>query len=201
MSKTKQTIAIDVDDVLVPTTDAMREFVNKTFGTNLTEEDYKQPGPYRQYFEHVWQVTPEEGLRRYNSFIEAGELVRAQPVKDAIEVIAELEKKYNLVIVSARGDKQMEMTHQWLDAHFPEVFKGVHFQSAWYNDPTKTKAAICKEIGADYLIDDNSEHCFLAQKEGITALLFGDYGYNNDEMSKGLKRVLNWQEVKEYFNE
>lgn len=196
------TIAVDVDDVLVPTKDAMRTFVNENFGTNHSLEDYEKPGEYRRYFEQVWQIGHEEGEKRYKAFVESGALLRAEPVEGAIKVITELEKSYELVIVSARADAQIEITHKWLLDHFPGVFKDVLFQSAWYEDKSMTKAAICKEIGASYLVDDNVEHCQTAQQEGITALLFGEYGWSKDNKeTESLIRVKNWDEVRKYFEQ
>ena len=64
-----------------------------------------------------------------------------------------------------------------------------------------TKADIVKQIGADYLIDDQPKHCFAAAEAGITSLLFGDYRWNrNVKLPEGVVKVRTWHEVLEYFD-
>ena len=63
-----------------------------------------------------------------------------------------------------------------------------------------TKAEICAEIGADYLVDDQPKHCLAAAKAGIKTILFGDYKWNRDtKLMPNMVRAKNWQEVLEYF--
>jgi len=64
-----------------------------------------------------------------------------------------------------------------------------------------TKNDVIKQIGADYLIDDQPKHCIAAAKAGIKTVLFGDYKWNRDlKLRKNMVRARNWQEVLEYFN-
>lgn len=201
MDKTKRIIAVDVDDVLFPTNDGIRNFVNTHYEANLSHEDHTQPGEYIGYFERVWGVDHETAETWYRSFIESGALTQMQPIEGAIEVLAELEKNYELVVISARHEEQVEMTHQWLVAHFPSVFKDVRFISGWYHGRKISKGDVCKEIGATYLIDDHTEHCLQAENAGTKALLFGEYGWSKNDTANTLTRVKDWSEVKKYFNE
>jgi uncharacterized HAD superfamily protein len=158
--------------------------------------------PYGRYFEKVWGVDSETGLEMYETYFKAGIKAKHKPVAGAVKTIGKLEEKYNFAVVTSRGDRSFEFTHLWLDKHFPEVFKEVAFVPLWSKDREVTKAEICNEIGASYLIDDNAEHCNLAQEAGVQALLFGEYGWNrNAGLKKGVIRVNNWQEVLEYFDD
>jgi 5'(3')-deoxyribonucleotidase len=199
-AKTKPIIAVDVDDVLFPTNDGIRQFVNKHFDANLTPEDHVQPGEYKGYFERVWGVDHETAEKWYHSFVNSGALTEVQPIEGAIEVISKLEKNYEFVVVSARHEDQVEMTHQWLLKHFPSVFKDVQFISGWYHGREVSKGDVCREIGASYLIDDHTHHCLEAEKAGVKALLFSEYGWSKSEDAKKLTRVKDWYEVKRYFD-
>ena len=200
-SKTaKLIIAVDIDDVLFPTNEEIRRYVNENFGANLSEEDHAQPGEYKGYFERVWGVDHERAEHWYQSFIRSGALVEMQPIEGAIEVIAYLEKYYELVVVSARHEDQVEMTHNWLLKHFPRVFRDVKFISGWYHGRKISKAEVCKEIGASYLIDDNVEHCIQAEKVGLKTLLFSEYGWSKQNpQAVNLTRVNDWFEIKKFF--
>lgn len=198
----KPIIAVDVDDVLVPTNEAIRVFVNENFGTNFSIEDHNRPGEFRSYFESIWEVDDKEAELRYSSFIHSDALMRTEPLDGSIETIAYLKKNYDLVIISARHEDQVEMTHQWLLKHFPAVFSDIRIVSGWHHGHKVTKAEVCLEIGASYLIDDNVEHCTNAEHESIKSLLFGVYGWNkHDKDAEKLTKVKNWAEVKKFFDE
>lgn len=199
----KPIIAVDIDDVLFPANKSMMHFVNKHFGTKLTWKDYQIHAPYWGYWEAVWNVSKEEAQRRYNAFVNSEVMLSATALNGAISVIEHLEKKYDLIVVTARGDEHIDATHTWLTKHFPETFKRVEFIGVWSKDEKVTKAQICNEVGAKYLIDDNVEHCVLAAEVGVQALLFGYYGWNYHEgdLPDGVKRVKTWQDVKKYFDE
>ncbi len=195
-------IAIDVDDVLSPTNEEMMHYVNKHYSANLTWEDYSAKGEYKGYWDRIWKVSKEEAEERYKAFVSSGALINARVMPGAIKAINELKKSYHLVIVSARYGSQTEDTHHWLDKHFPSTFKGVEFVPLWYEDSTWTKAKICKQLQASYLVDDNVEHCNLAAQEGISALLFGSYGWNmHEDLIPGVQRVSDWVAVRGFFDD
>jgi 5'(3')-deoxyribonucleotidase len=199
---TKPIIAIDIDDVLGSQVQVIIAFSNEKYGMDLTPEDFKKEGPYWGYWEQVWGVDDTEGKKRIEEFIRAGHILNQPIMTGALDVIHRLKENYELVVVTARSDMYIEDTHKWLARHFPNVFTDVRFVPVWDKSKQVTKAMICKEIGADYLIDDNLEHCNLAAEEGITAVLFGEYGWNvNKDISPSIVRVKDWAAVGEYFRE
>lgn len=200
----KQTIAIDIDDVMANENHAMMRFINKRYGLSHTEKDYDITGEYWGYWEKVWNVDEHEGSKRYDAFVnaKASKQVKLALLPGALETISDLKQRYNLVVVTSRKSVLLQMTEEWLEEHFPKTFNGVHFIELWGSGEKLSKARICKEIGASYLIDDNVEHCSLAQEAGVQALLFGDYGWNRViTVPHGVVRVRNWQEVKRYFDD
>lgn len=199
----KPTIVIDIDDVLSETNEAMRLHVNDHFGTNHQAEHFEVPGPYFGYWERVWRVSDEEANQRYQSFTSMGMRRRLAVTPGAIEGIQKLKKHFKLVIVTSREQSSAEDTHHWLDRHFPNTFHGVTFMpNSYYSPDSHSKADICKELGAEYLLDDAFEHCEKAAQEGIECLLFGKYGWNqHQELPPHITRVHDWSEVLEYFDE
>lgn len=191
----KPTIAVDLDDVLALHAAAFVAFSNERYGTKLTAEEYDEE------WMNLWGEMPwDEIERRAADFHTPERTLAYAKIEEASEVLAHLKQWYRLVIVTARSQDLIEVTHEWLDLHHADVFEEVHFVPIWLADNTITKADICKQIGATYLIDDVVKHCNIAAEGGITALLFGDYRWNRQGVDRRVKTVANWQDVREYFD-
>lgn len=199
----KQVIAVDADDVLGNENHAIMHFINEQYGRNHTPDDYNVTGQYGPYWEDIWKVG-DQGKEWYNAYVNAKAKgkVMLQPLPRAIGTMRILHKNYELVVITSRKGILLDVTKQWLQEHFPNLFTDVHFVELWGVTEKVTKAKICNDIGAVYLIDDNVEHCALAQETGVQSLLFGDYGWNRDvDIPEGVFRVRDWYAVQEYFNE
>src|SRR3990167_1583211 len=197
----KQTIAVDIDDVLAANAEAFIDFTNQRWGTSLTIDDYDE------HWAKVLQVEYEEEKKRilevYNSRIFAN----YRPFLDAVPVLKQLAKRYKLVILTSRQRLLNKDTKIWLDKHFANIFSEIHHSGIW-DDWQKhsrekikyTKSQVAAQIGADYLIDDQIKHCLAAAEAGIEALLFGDYTWNRlKKLPPRVTRVKDWQAVLEYF--
>ncbi|MGI9028090.1 MAG: 5' nucleotidase, NT5C type [Candidatus Saccharimonadales bacterium] len=193
MSK-QQTIGVDIDDVLAAHLPAFVKYSNDTYNTGLTAETYEE------YWPNLWNISMDETLKRAREFHELT-VASYERIADADSVLANLSKKYRLVIVTARPKYNIEATHEWIGQHFKDVFDDIHFVPIWEPDNKVTKADICKQIGADYLIDDIPRHCNFAAEAGVAALLFGGYTWSRDHLvHDDVVRVNNWHEVGEHFN-
>ncbi len=197
----KPIIAVDADDTLFDENNAVRLFHNAKYGTEHTPEDYLQNGVFMTFWDRIWDVDKAETERRYEEFIEFKLKNNLPPLPHALEVLSELKKRYELVIVTARDKRGVKMTHDALTEHYPEIFSDVHFVPLWGGKEKVTKALICNEIGAKYLIDDSFEHCKVAAESGVASLLFGHYGWNkHQKVVPGMIRVKDWLSVREYFD-
>ncbi len=196
----KKIIAVDVDDVLAANAQGFIEFSNRQWGGDLTVEDFQED------FSQMWGVSNEEVTKRMNEYAELGIAADYAYFKDSVSTVERLSQKYDLIVVTSRRSLLKDLTKTWLDKHFGGVFKEVRHSGFFDNLEDRsyheTKAEICKEIGADYLIDDQPKHCFAVAEAGIQALLFGDYIWNKKikELPPRVTRVANWQKVEEYFN-
>jgi uncharacterized HAD superfamily protein len=197
-------IAVDIDDVLSANAEGFINFSNETWGHNLTKDDYVED--WRQ----IWKIPLDEAMRRSDQFHASGVVSRYAHIEEAIPVLQRLKRRYELIVVTSRQRNLKEQTVAWLDRYFPDIFQSIHYAGIWddaeeHNVQERvkhTKARICRELGADYLIDDQIKHCVEAAKAGIRSILFGDYSWNKDlaELPGGVVRAKTWKDVEEYFD-
>jgi uncharacterized HAD superfamily protein len=128
------------------------------------------------------------------------------PFTQAVPILQRLARSYNLVVVTSRRSLIRPETDRWLERYFPGIFQGIHYAGIYdsddhiHNKLKQTKAELCRELGVDYLIDDQLKHCVAAAEIGIKVLLFGDYNWNKaDQLPDGIVRVKDWDEVERYF--
>lgn len=199
MTDKRKTIAIDVDDVLASSVEGFVNFMNDRWGTHLAPEDYTERWAI------MWQVDEEEERRRAHEIHKSGVVATFEHFPDAEKVLRRLAQSYRLVVLTSRVKHLKRDTEDWIGRHFGGIFDEIHF-AGFYDDLNKdshkhTKAQLCSEIGADYLIDDHPKHCVAAAKAGIPTLLFGSYAWNREvKPQKNMVRVKDWQGVQEFFD-
>lgn len=194
----KQTIAVDIDDVLAANAPAFVACGNRHWGTNLTIEDYDE------HWGKMWQLD-ETALREFaDSYHASGEIGKYKHDQAALPVLRELRKTYRLVITTSRRMLVHDETLSWIDQNFPGIFEDIRF-AGFYDDAndfrhTATKAELARELGASYIIDDQLKHCIAAAEAGLQALLFGDYPWNRSaSLPENVIRVSDWESVGSYF--
>lgn len=197
---TKPTIAIDVDEVLA---DYAAEFVllsNRLWGTNFKVEDYHED------WLSLWGVDMNEALIRRDVLLADRMHERLKHNDEAVDVLNQLSEHYKLVVLTARNSDTKQMTVEWIHRHYPMISSdNINFAGIWDNPKPnaakQTKGQVAKQLGANYLIDDQPKHCFAAAEHGISSLLFGDYSWNQIEiLPANVNRVINWSAVREYFD-
>ena len=201
---TKRIIAVDIDDVLSGSAAGLAKYSNERWNADVAAEDYDED------WAKFWRVSPEEAIRRADELHEAGVFGRHDPIAEALPAVIELKKHYKLIVVTSRRRRLQAETEAWLDRNFPGVFSEVHYAGFFDNDASahdvkkalvQHKADLCRELGANYLIDDQLKHCIAAADCGVQALLFGNYRWNRmDKLPKGITEVHGWEDVRRYFN-
>ena len=194
-------IAIDVDDVLTQGIESLRLEVNRRLGIGLRPKHYNIPGEYRGYFDIVWQANGVSDMISMAALSPQMETDQSHilAADGALEILRNLKARFELVVITAREQSWKEATVSWLDIHFPDVFSRAVFNGNDTNFGQKTKGEICRDIGVAWLIDDNVAHVQSALKLGIPAVLFGEYGWQQD-VPQDMLRCRDWIEVKEYFD-
>jgi len=182
-------IAVDCDDVLVPTTPFFVKSYNERYGTNVSLEQSHTEG------DDIWGVSHDAMLDRFAEMMKTEAYKQLGPSDDEIRILKELAEHHTLYLVTARKEEERTFTREMLDRVLPDVFTSMEFVG-W----TGSKGEVCKRLGVDVLIDDNARHLHDAIKEGLPksgALLFADYPWNlPDQKHDDLTHCLTWQDVK-----
>jgi uncharacterized HAD superfamily protein len=200
-----------LDDTLFEHFKTLKDWHNREFGTKLTLDD-NHPSSQKHWGTPELQKTTlkrwkadsvKEAVLRVQKFFETEEFIEAKPFENSADVIKKLSLNYDIMVVTARDVHLEDMTRRWIERNFDGAIKDVYL-TARYNlhGKAKPKTDVLKSLDAKYVIDDNLEICAEAASRGITAILFGDYPWNQaDKLSEGVTRAKTWQEVGEYFNE
>jgi|JI10StandDraft_1071094.scaffolds.fasta_scaffold855291_2 5'(3')-deoxyribonucleotidase len=195
----KTVIAVDVDEVLAHHNVELVKYHNETYGSDLTLEHY-----VTDHWSEIWNTDRKETERRAVAYHDSGAFERLQPIKGAYEALKSLSEDFDLHIVTARRKSIVDTTHEWVEMHYPGIFKSVRFVHLWDDANPPTKAEICQELGASLLIDDSITHCELAARGGLDSVLFGDYPWNRAlpaSFPKDILRAHNWDDVVGYIRE
>lgn len=193
-SAKKPVIGVDIDDVIAAHIPDFVAYSNSMYGTDISEDTYHEDWPL------LWNMSREETMKRARQFHD-DRVPHFTPIDGAYEVLNALRKKYSLVIVTARPQYTIDITHQWVEEYFGNIFTERHFVPIWELNNSATKADICKQIGADYLIDDLPRHCNVAAEVGVKPLLFGEYAWRNHHpLHDAVTKVADWQAVARYFD-
>jgi len=171
-------ILVDMDEVIADTTASMIDWYKKTYGGDI---DYKKmqegkslvKGFPEQHQTDVRQQLYEPGFFRHLPVIE-----------DSVQVLEQMNRKYEVYIVSAATEFPNSLTdkYNWLMEHFP-----------FFTWKQLVLCGVKSMIQADYMIDDHIKHLELFK--GKSYLFTAPH--NLDE--QGFDRLGNWKEVAEKF--
>jgi hypothetical protein len=104
---------------------------------------------------------------------------RLDPIPHARDTLLRLKDKFDLHVVTSRQFAIQDATLEWIETHFPGVFSMIHFGNHYSREgKVRSKAEICKDIGAVLLIDDSLQYAYQCHSSNIPVLLFGEYAWN-----------------------
>ncbi len=182
-SMSKPIIAVDIDDALADSIEAVRLVVNRHVGVDLQSEHYRARGEYWRYLKSVWarHNIDEKVNREVIAPQMSMDQTHIQPHKNGLLMLHKLVKKYELIVVSARTLDWEEATYAWIELYFPHVFSKIVLAGGHEAIRQKSKGQLCVENGALWLIDDNTEHASAALENGVNVILLGDYGWQTPD--------------------
>lgn len=193
-------IALDIDEVLANIVDYVRLWANDITGSSLHAKDYFTRDEFWNYYNAIWE---RHGLADQVNF----DMVLQKMAEDQSDIaviegarsaIARLKERFDIVFITSRPAYQEEATRRWLDEHIDASIPLYISFHPGINDTARSKGEICAELGAKYLVDDNIGNCQSAEQYGVTPILFGMYGWNEDAPTN-LKRCLNWPDVEVFL--
>lgn len=191
----KPIIAVDIDEVLFPMVPDLIKYLDREHAVKLTPEDFNN-----YMLEDIWPAGSAEGSIVFESY-KKQVTPEIAPVEGAVEALVKLSSNYDVIVMTARDISVEPITMRWINRHFPDLFKNVHFVGNRKDSVIwRTKAEVCQELGVFCLIDDSLKNLTLVHEAGIKTILFGDYAWNRtDVLPQGMVRAKNWQAVLEYF--
>src|SRR5579872_2112511 len=93
----KPTIAVDIDEVLMPHFQSLIDWYNGQYGTSLTLA-HNHPTDPRPWGTKDISVA----VKRVHAFFDTPEFLNSEPYGDSIEVLNKLGKTYELVVITSR---------------------------------------------------------------------------------------------------
>jgi len=171
-------VLVDMDEVIADTTAGMIDWYKKTYGGDI---DYKKmqegkslvKGFPEQHQTDVRQQLYEPGFFRHLPVIE-----------DSVQVLEQMNRKYEVYIVSAATEFPNSLTdkYNWLMEHFP-----------FFTWKQLVLCGVKSMIQADFMIDDHIKHLELFK--GKSYLFTAPHNLDD----QGFDRLGNWKEVGEKF--
>ena len=198
----KPIIAVDIDDVLALSTDSLRQVVNAHLGVDLPPEAYDIAADYWGYYDVVWAANGLNGQVSLDVIEPQMKIDQShvEPIPGALAALSQMKQSYDIVVVTVRSSNWSRATDVWLQKNFPSIFNEVYFAEGFEGIQKKSKGALCAEIGASWLIDDNIEHAVSALELGMNVIVFGNYGWHHKGIPDGVVACKDWVEVGAYFD-
>lgn len=174
------TIGIDIDGT-VTDPGSILPFMNEAFGRNLSLADcveYNLATVYNIPEEVFDKWLDEQGEQLYRSAI-----LHAH----ADEILKQWHHSHRLVYISARDEKHLPVTYEWLK-RFDIPYHSVHCIGS------HDKLSSAKECGVQIFLEDRKENAIqLAEELRIPVFLF-DTPYNQGTLPTLVKRIRSWKE-------
>lgn len=186
-------IGIDIDDTITKTSEETdiyakeytEKFLKRKF--KLKEIDILDP----MWARHLYGWSVEEDRKFWDLYYEKI-MENVKPKNEAIEIINELSKENNIIIITARWDREngiiSQITKKWLEKYninYDKLFIG-----------HEDKRVIVKENNIDVFIDDNFKTCKYISELNIRTLIMNSR-LNKNMIDDNLERVFSWKEIKE----
>jgi uncharacterized HAD superfamily protein len=157
-------IGIDIDDVICNYHRAFIDYVNKILGYSKTTEmgtyDYKT-------FLNLSDLETQNLFKSFENDENRRYIIGLDPIEGAFDSLKRFKEdvKCELFIITSRRLSLYDITKEWIDKYFPDIFNKI-FMCSEFDDDTKNikyKYEICKENDIDILIDDRITHLYLCK--------------------------------------
>ena len=184
-------IGIDIDEIVVEFFRKYLEFFNRQFQKNLMFEDLVSY--------NIWDVSnisKEDVLSSVREFYDSIHFDEVALVEGVREALIEISKENDIFFITSRPKIIEDKTHFFLNNLLGEINFKLHFSGGTW-EGSKAKGDLCKEIGIDFFIEDNSNYALGCAENGIQTFLF-DKPWNKDCVEhENIVRVKNWKAILE----
>jgi uncharacterized HAD superfamily protein len=135
-------------------------------------------------FHEVWGGSRDDANVKMMAFFESswflGDDGAGLPiVAGAREVLHKYAHAIDFHIVTSRQHFLEDATRAWIDRHYPGLFISILFGNHYASSGVKrSKPDMCKQLGAQLLIDDSLRYATQCSEAGIRTALFGTHAWN-----------------------
>uniref|UniRef100_A0A1J3E5H1 Uncharacterized protein n=1 Tax=Noccaea caerulescens TaxID=107243 RepID=A0A1J3E5H1_NOCCA len=196
----KIVVAVDIDEVLGNFVSALNRFIADRYLSNHSVSEY-----HVYEFFKIWNCSRNEADIRVHEFFKTSYFKKGiHPLPGAHKTLHKLSRYCDMSVVTSRQNAIKDHTLEWLDIHFPGLFKQIHFGNHFaLHGESRPKSEICRSFGAEILIDDNPRYAEECANIGMKVLLFdyeNSYPWSKTESVDRhplVTRVHNWEEVEQ----
>lgn len=185
-------IGIDIDDTITDTstqTDIWaKEYTEKVLKRKFELQELEIFDP--MWAKHLYHWTIEEDKNFWDFYYEKI-MEQVKPKENAIEIINELAQNNEIIIITARWDREngiiSKITKKWLadnNVKYSKLFIG-----------HKDKRNIVKENNITLFIDDSYTTCKEISDIGIRTMMMNSR-INNNIKDEKIERVFSWKEIR-----
>jgi hypothetical protein len=182
-------IAIDFDGTIGDANEQKARWIKANLGLSL-------PSWQCSYTECVPVVGAEVHKPMGLSVYGREGTLRANEVTGALDGLRSLSKENTLHIITARPEERIPSAREWLKRkRVLTCIKEVHSSEG------TSKAAICSDIGASVLIDDDVRHLRDGEAEGLSRILLQDGRTDRPDYGPGITFCSSWREILDRIRE
>lgn len=184
-------IAVDLDGCLAETVEQVIIFHNDVYKTSLKKSDFTS-----SFYEKIWGGTKEESELKVEQFVNSSYFSQIKVVESALQELIRIKSLgHTLFLVTGRNQNLRQLSLDWINLFFPNIFEGVYFTNAYsVNNDSISKAIICLQLHCSFIIEDDMMHIKECAKSNIKVLVL-DQPWNSGKLPVSSYRVLNWQEI------
>lgn len=185
-------IAVDLDEVLCELMRAFLKWHNHQYKTSYRFDDAVD-----YHWSNFMGISSERAIREFHNFARTTEYANLPIINGSVQVMAELLKKHELYLITARQTVFEEVTRKWVDKYFPNVFKEIVFTNHYPMDgtPSYSKGEVCHKLGCKILIDDNPYNIQSLLDLGVNVILLNKPWNKNQNFPESVIRADNIKEI------
>jgi uncharacterized HAD superfamily protein len=180
-------IGIDLDDVVFESMNEFLRIVQEEYGVSFEFEKIES------YSLHdVFNLTRED----IKKIVKKVDWINLPLFENSKECILTLSRNHYIYFITSRTFE--DGTEESLVKHFSEINFKLFFSSNHHAGTSgKDKGEIGREIGIDFMIEDNSKHALDCAEKGIKTFLLEKPWNKNLGKHRNILRVKNWKEILE----
>ena len=179
-------IGVDIDEVLAELNKKLITYMNTQHNYSCSYDDLKEYS-----LNKCFNVSEKEFDHVYFSFFESPDVESIEPVDNSVNIIKDIAKEHEIIIITARQSFHEKQTTEWLEKYYPGIFKEIYFTN---QDEEGSKGDIALKHNIDLHIDDAIHNCNTVTEKGIPCLLF-NRPWNQETLNPNITRVNSWEEI------